>query len=173
MEKNKKTFIISIALIVLLVAFFLFFFNQKTLVPEVEEHQEEELSAEEEFMKYFLSLVGGRVLTVGEDYFLMNVNVVKEDKENELAETETVSVKVKITDQTEFVDSNDFKFVEIPQEYQQGLSAFDYIKNIAEGSYEIAVYIDILEDVSQEGIADKEEVTAKYVSWSCFPEGEF
>jgi hypothetical protein len=174
MEKSKKIFIIVIALIVLLVFLFLFFFNQKGLTPKDEEQQkQEESSAKEEFTKYFLSLVDGRVSIVGEDYFLMNVNVAKEVDENESAETETISVKVKITNQTEFVDSNDFKFVEIPQEYQQGLLAFDYIKNVVEGNYEIAVYIDIMEDISQEGIIDGGEVTAKYISWSCFPEGEF
>jgi hypothetical protein len=169
---NKKKVIILSVVLVLLIS--LFFFLRKDSTPIIEpEEQKTEKTEQEKFQEYFASLVNGRVVSVEEDHFVMEI--AKISQENDLdrfnleeRKIETIEVRVNVTDQTEFVDSNDVKFIEISQEYQEGLAQFNYIKNIAEGNHVISVYVDVLGEVIDGG-----EVTAKYISWSCFPEGEF
>ena len=177
--KKNKTIIIIIALAVLLLIIFsgILFINRKTLPTiDSDQKQEKELTEEEKSIQHFLSLKGGIVFSVADDYFIMEMIVIPEDfnpedfnpeEENNLEKTK---VKVRITDETEFVDSNDMQFVEIPEEYQEGLAPFNYIKNIIDEEYIISVYIDLEEDIDQQGMVEGQEITATYISWSCFPE---
>jgi hypothetical protein len=169
---NKKI-VIVIALSVLVVLSLAFFFLRKepVLVVEPEEEQEKEgkKTEQEKFQEYFVSLVNGKVVSVGENYFTIEI-IEQEAGEVEMSQSEfkTRTIRINVTGQTEFVDANDVKFLEIPQEYQDGIAQFNYIKNVAEGDYVLSAYVDLLEDV-----VSQDQATATYVSWSCYPEEGF
>lgn len=148
----------------------LFMNKEKLFVIDPNQKLEKELTEEEKAIQYFLSLKEGIVVSVAEDYFVMDVFVLPKNFDSEEEnEAETIRVKVNITKETKFKDSNDIKFIEIPEEYQEGLASFNYIKNIIDEEYVISVYIDTREDISQQGISEGQEITATYISWSCFP----
>ena len=163
----KKNLILIITALILLIFLAIFFVKngKEQLIIE----PEQELTEEEKAIQHFLSLVEGKVLSVTENGFVMEVSVVPEnfDPEQELEKKE---IKVNVTDQTEFVDHNDIKFVEIPLEHQEGLATFSYIKNLTDKEYIISVFVETQEEFNKKSIEENQEIIAKYISWSCYPE---
>ena len=160
MDKTKITIVF---LLILLVTLLFLFLAER---PEEDPMIKEGMSEEE--VEYFLSLARGFVISLGEDYFVMETmdtrqfEGMSEEEIMELDEDtyERIDVKVNITEETEFINDTDQHYIDLPEE-KEGLSAFDYIKS---EDQVIAVYVDIEEDFFEE------EVTATYISWSYYPE---
>ncbi len=158
---NKTRVTIIFLLILLITLLFLLWFEK----PEEEPNIKKDMSDEE--IEYFLSLTRGFVVSLGEDYFIMETIDTRQFEgtpEEEIMELEEdtyerINVKVNVTEETEFIDDTYTHYVDLPEE-KEGLPAFDYVKE----DHIIAVYVDIEED------SFVDEVTATYISWSYYPE---
>ena len=166
---NKKnitiTGIIILFLIILGLIFVnrnVFFKNQEVIIEE-EEFEENVKKITKQEIEYILSLPRATIFSLGEDYFIAEIDYYKK------------RIKVNIKNETKFiVYDNHLKDILIPEEYENWLSKFYYIKNFIgdEGEeYIVHIYFDTEEDLGQDkekGILDFDEVNATYIAWQYY-----
>jgi hypothetical protein len=161
-------------LIFLVFALGLFFLIQELgLLGNKNDAKTEEAQKEPSTYRY-----SGRISEVGIDYFVMNIPVMPEKIDETMLEEdfepEFIRVLVYIPDDLELIDVNDFKYVDVPENYQGTLRTLDYVINLEDEEferYEIAVLVKSEDSVNV--LDGRKEITATYVEWSCFPEGLF
>jgi preprotein translocase subunit YajC len=155
--KKKEIFFLILAVLVLIVLI-VFFVNKERKNQEIELKEKQEEVVVQDDVEYILSLPRGTVDSLGEDFFIVELDPYGK------------KIKVNVTEETQFaLHDSHIQLVSIPKEYETWLSKFHYIINLTDEEYVIYLYFDVKEDLGENketGIFDTEEVTATYVSWN-------